>query len=129
MVDCCFYAVIGCVLEKPTPFPGPRPGLGGLVSHKAAGANSISLPTALRKNRKNGHHCTGRRTAKNGSGSKHLDRLGATQDGLHPHYRGTWRALGFVNHHSSHHTACKVRSQSRPPTGLASWRLKSTDSR
>ncbi|KAK1452375.1 hypothetical protein CTAM01_17290 [Colletotrichum tamarilloi] len=44
------------------PLPGPRPGLGGLVSHKAAGAPSISLPTALRKNRKNGHHRTGRQT-------------------------------------------------------------------
>ncbi|KAI3527115.1 hypothetical protein CABS02_15439 [Colletotrichum abscissum] len=37
VADCCFYAVIGCVLEKPAPFPGPRPGLGGLASHKAAG--------------------------------------------------------------------------------------------
>lgn len=44
-----------------------------------------TVPTTLRKN---GHRRTGRRTAKNACGSKHLDRLGATQDGLRPHYRG-----------------------------------------
>ncbi|KAK1458634.1 hypothetical protein CTAM01_17162 [Colletotrichum tamarilloi] len=126
VADCCFYAVIGCVLEKPTPFPGLRPCLGGLASQKAAGAHSTSRPTALRKN---GHRRTGRRTAKNGCGSKHLARLGATRDGLRAHCRrnmaGFWGS-SITIHPIAQHTRYDLN---RAPTRPASWRPRRTDSR
>ncbi|KAK1492267.1 hypothetical protein CCUS01_14049, partial [Colletotrichum cuscutae] len=73
IIDYYFYAIIGYILKKPTPFPGPRPGLSRLVSYKAIGANSISLLIVLKKNRKNGYYYTNKRTVKNGSSSKYLN--------------------------------------------------------
>ncbi|KAK1449589.1 hypothetical protein CCUS01_11472, partial [Colletotrichum cuscutae] len=56
IINYYFNTIFKYILKKPTPFLGPRPGLGGLISYKAIGAHSISLLIVLKKNKKTGRY-------------------------------------------------------------------------